>query len=278
MKATNLSIVIPYKGCDKNCPYCISKMTGYEEVISDTNYLSKLNKARKIAEMAEVTSISLTGKGEPLLNIEYIEKIGEVFKDFPIEVQTNGIKLLQYGSHFISRLYNCNIDTIAISIDSFKSVREFEYVVKFIKSFGMTTRFTLNLLPDIYNRAVIEVLDECSAMRIDQLSFREVTIPNNEVFINSKMGRETSNWIKSNIDRKLSKSFIKELNSVLKDTILLRELPYGAKLHIYKNMMITYFEYCIQDKSSEDDIRSLIYYEDGHMSTTWYGSNFGRIF
>ena len=31
MRAQNLTISVPYKGCDKDCPYCVSKMTGYIE-------------------------------------------------------------------------------------------------------------------------------------------------------------------------------------------------------------------------------------------------------
>ena len=31
MRANNLTISVPYKGCDKDCPYCVSKMTGYME-------------------------------------------------------------------------------------------------------------------------------------------------------------------------------------------------------------------------------------------------------
>ena len=29
MKAQTLAISVPNYGCNKNCPYCVSKMTGY---------------------------------------------------------------------------------------------------------------------------------------------------------------------------------------------------------------------------------------------------------
>jgi hypothetical protein len=32
---------------------------------------------------------------------------------------------------------------------------------------------------------------------------------------------------------------------------------------------VTFFEYCVQDSNGEDDIRSLIYNQDGHLYTTW---------
>jgi hypothetical protein len=54
-------------------------------------------------------------------------------------------------------------------------------------------------------------------------------------------------------------------------------LPYGATLYMVEGVSCTHFDYCIQDSNNDNDIRSLIFHEDGHLSTSWYGSNYGRI-
>ena len=44
----NLTIAVPYYGCDKNCPYCVSKMTGnYENNIN--LFYKNLDKVKTVA-------------------------------------------------------------------------------------------------------------------------------------------------------------------------------------------------------------------------------------
>ncbi len=59
---------IPFNGCDKNCPYCVSRMTGYLK--TDEKLLERdLAKVKKLSEMCDISSVLVTGKGDPLLNI-----------------------------------------------------------------------------------------------------------------------------------------------------------------------------------------------------------------
>ncbi len=73
MDSENLTICIPPERdgprCDKNCPYCISRMTGY----IDHNYhmvMRNIDKVKTAAKAARVYSVMLTGAGEPLLNLD----------------------------------------------------------------------------------------------------------------------------------------------------------------------------------------------------------------
>jgi hypothetical protein len=53
MKAQSLSICVPNKGCDKNCRYCISKMTG--DVPSSSELMRRnYPKVHKLAETSNV--------------------------------------------------------------------------------------------------------------------------------------------------------------------------------------------------------------------------------
>lgn len=80
MKANSMSITIPVGNngefkCNKNCPYCVSKMTGLNEV-DYKGFIRHLPKAEKMAQMTEVQSVIITGKTEPTLNLKAIKQVG----------------------------------------------------------------------------------------------------------------------------------------------------------------------------------------------------------
>ena len=92
LKAENLTISVPNAGCDKNCPYCVSRMTGYV----DNDYpkmLRNVSKVIHVARAAEVTSVLFTGKGEPILAYRELIELAGLFNFWPLELQTNGIGL-----------------------------------------------------------------------------------------------------------------------------------------------------------------------------------------
>lgn len=57
----------------------------------------------------------------------------------------------------------------------------------------------------------------------------------------------------------------------------IRSLPHGAQVYDLDNLSVTYFNYCVQDSNKNDDIRSLIFQEDGHLYTSW-NSKASRLF
>lgn len=278
MRATNLSISIPNYGCGKNCPYCISKMTGYVE--KDLRLFHRnLNKVKSIAKQAEVSSVSFTSKGEILGKPESMKVLSEIastFTDeFACEIQTNGDGLTRDVVNF---LYHAGIDTIAISIDNFGDIDRLESIFDSINSYGMTIRLTVNLLPSTYNNTPADYFQKCKDYNIQQISFRSITTPNYSEVVNTKVGKKAYDWIEENVSQEKTLLFIESYASYIKEHGReIRRLAYGAVLYNVEGVSTTHFEYCIQDGNEEDDIRSLIYYEDGHLATTWYGSNVGRI-
>ena len=286
MKANSLSICISVPEhlknkngffCNKDCPYCVSKMTGYGETDENTFY-GKLNKVRHLAEMCQVNSVIFTGKSEPLLNIDMLKRVSPLFKDFPMEIQTNGLLLTQDN---ISNLFTHNFDTIAISIDSMKQMEKIFEKVPLIRSFGMTVRLTINLVQDILEAGDVQFyLDLLEENNIDQVSFRSIVIPTSAV--NTEESIKAQTWIKNKIDPNRANVFMNSYLKILEERgVKVRDVRTGAWQHaiyMYKGMSCMAFPYCVQDLNSDDDIRSLVYYEDGHLATTWYGSNHGRIF
>jgi len=104
----------------------------------------------------------------------------------------------------------------------------------------------------------------CKVFEIDQLSFRAVVKPNHTAPNNA------SKWIDENAKPEFVDNYVRNIMSDMKEKgRFLRNLPYGAKLYDCDGISTTYFEYCIQDNSGENDIRSLIFQENGNLYTTW---------
>ena len=278
MKANSLSISVPYKGCNKkktdvcyNC--CISKITGFVENSNFNNMVFRSRKVVKFAEMAGVTSVIVTGKGEPSLNMEAVSYFGSVFSSFPLELQTNGLFLIKNLDTVDELAFS--YDTIAISIDDIEKIQEFSQVFQRIHKNGMTSRITVLL----HDKNLIDpetFIRYCKTFGIDQISFRKITIPNNVQITKEKI--EHIKWIEKNVTEDHVDTFLDYLRELIENKgHLVRKLPFGATLYNVDGISVTYFDYCIQDDSGDEDIRSLIFHEDGHLSTSWEGSNVGRI-
>lgn len=282
MKANNLSISIPNKGCDKNCPYCVSRMTGYMKADENLFQINMI-KAIHLANIFDVSSISITGKGEPMLNLDAIQNVLSMFKSFPIELQTNGLMLADDTS-LVDMLARSGVDIFALSMDDLSDFEDMKYVIERINYMNRTVRVTMNVsdtLPSPEKFKFIDYINKCKEYEVHQFSFRALTIPTG-----TPEDNKTAQWIKEHVlfndyYTKLIHEFQREQNNYYEVTYKwLRTLNYGAQLYDVKGVSFTWFDYCIQDQDSTGDstgIRSLIYQEDGHMYTTW-NSLASRVF
>ena len=267
MRAQNLTISIPNKGCDKNCPYCVSRMTGY--IKSDVDRMVRnIPKVRRLAEAAQVSSVLLTGKGEPCLNMRDVLLFLEAFKDYPMELQTNGLELSKHPG-YVEMLNNAGLNVLALSIDRTNAfdVDVLGWVVERAKRCNLIVRATFNITNLLYNKITLpKLLDLCKTHGIDQMTLRRIVIPN-------KLGKprrgtkawKTMNWIKKNVDDNMFINLIQETVGLP----VIRSLPYDAVVYDADGIALTFFDYCIQDTHGAEDIRSLIFMEDGHLYTAW---------
>lgn len=272
MKANNLSISIQNYGCQKNCPYCVSKMTG--SIDHDLKLFKKnLVKARTFSLLSNVSSISITSKGEPLLYVPGIDDVLEWFVDFPVELQTNGLFFLKNMS-LINYLSDKGIDVFAFSLDKICDFEKLQPVFKRVKLLNKIIRVTLNvtnMLPDSDEEPFWSYVAFCRQSGVDQLSLRRITEANHTDL------NDIHYWIRENVTKF---SLYDELIEQFKESPYsrkIRTLSYGAELYDIDGLSFTYFDYCIQDESNSENIRSLIYMEDGHMYTSW-NSKASRIF
>lgn len=271
MRAQSLTISVPSEGCDKNCPYCISKMTGFMDS-DEEQFYNNLKKVKTVARSAQVSSVLITAKGEPFLNLKACNAVGKNFSDYPLEIQTNGIKLLDNWKESGSVLCSNYFDVIAFSIDSISQWEKLQDLMLCLSiDYNIVVRVTLNMtdiLPKDFS--FNDAYDYAFKSGVSQLSFRNIVIPDNPIeTINSK---ETSEWIHNHCCEerycKIVDNF-KEFNDYVN---IIRKLPFGVTVYDFKGISVTMFEECLQHNNNNEDIRSLIYQEDGHMYTSWNSS------
>ena len=275
MRAQNLAISVPkFDKCDKDCPYCVSKMTGYLKPNIEL-FWRNLKKAKTLAKHANITSVLITGKGEPIQEILMVHKLLEEFSEFPTELQTNGKYLHEYPE-YIETLAEAGLNVLAISIDNPEEITKYRHLVEHAQAVGMLVRYTVNITDRFDGISFKELFNMCDCAKIDQFSLREVTIPTDAVdTIESKAAQE---WINENVNPGSINLTKMQMETDLRMYgRFLMALPYGAKLYDYKGISVTWFDYCVQDKNEGDDIRSLIYQEDGHMYFAW-NSKASRLF
>ena len=281
MRAASLSVCVPYQGCNKNCPYCVSKMTGLpddDETDLVPHFIQKLSKAKYMAQATAVSNVLITGKGEPLLNMDIVRMISSVFRGMPLEIQTNGI-LLADDPLVIPNLALYGLDTVAISVDSIEQIENLADVIARLNEYHLTVRLSINLLDRITTKITPrEIILECRDLGVHQVSFRQVTIPTHKIML-TKESFDAQLWIMDNVTTENERKFFLNYKNLLDELgIYVKKLPFGAFIHMVYGVSCTHLDNCIQEVSASDDIRSLIYWPDGHMSTSWYGSNYGRLF
>ena len=228
-------------------------------------------KVKTVARVAGVTSVLLTGKGEPFKNYDDVLFFSESFKEYPLEIQTNGIWLSKSIGE-IKTLRNHGVNLIAISVDSAEQSDSVKIISKAAHSNGMLVRVTFNITNMFRwasrcesNRANFEeIIQWCLRLSVDQMTLRNIVSPNHT--------KETkqSLWIKKNVDPEYYARLKQEMEIACKyGGFFVRSLPYGAKIYDYKGISVSHSDYCIQDSSNGDDLRSLIFMEDGHLYTNW---------
>lgn len=264
MRASNLTISIPAGKCQKNCPYCISKMTGYPEP-DEGLMLQKISKVRKLAELSGVTSVLVTGKSEPFQNYQFMRNFLDAFRDFPVEIQTNGILLSKWNDYSI--LKDEGVDIIAFSIDKLHQLKEYSECFRKLHKADILVRICLNvtdmIMPVTYN----EIIEHVRNIEAEQLLFRKIMEPSSTA--DTPEARKAKEWIR---EHTLSGSYYEKLQNDSSRNIderWIRITANGMRIWDNNGLSVSFSDYCIQEKSNEDEIRSLIFLEDGHLYTAW---------
>jgi len=269
MKAQNLTISIPANGCNKNCPYCISKITG----LCKSNFglmQRNINKVINAAKAAQVSSVMLTSKGEILLapmtltdggeHIRQTNRFINQFKDFPLEIQTNG-KYLSTLNKLSESSYNLEeIDVFSFSTDSISQLKKLKSVCKYLKKADKTSRACINITDMINPESNFnDVFKIVKKVGFDQMTLRKIVSPEfaKEASLSTD-GKNVVEWIDEHATGTQYNCLKNQLRELLKNRKPERTMPYGLKIYDLEGVAVTYSDYCIQEENCDDDIRSLV--------------------
>jgi hypothetical protein len=239
-------------------------MTGYTETNLRLMY-KNTEKVKTLAQNAQVTGVLLTGKGEPTLNRTELMRLLNEFSYYPIELQTNGINL-SCDFQYLEDLADYGLNVLAVSIDNLGQFISYYELFTRSKELGMLTRATINITNWISKEMTFDgLIGFCRSGNVDQLMLRQIVVPN---YV--KADSATAKWINENVDPEQYVRLFDEMKAAC--TLhgrFLRQLHFGPSVYAYRGVSVSYSDYCIQDSNVGEDIRSLIFLEDGHLYTSW---------
>lgn len=282
MKFQTLSVVAGTKHCDAACPFCISCMTGLDMAgvkPIDIN-VRNLCKTMHLADMGNVSTAIITGKGEPTLFPDHVtDYLAEFDNKFPfVELQTNGIRIAngKVSNETLKGWYNRGLTTILISnvgynqelnrqiyMPKANSYINHEELIEKLHSFGFLVRMTcVGIRGGIDSSEEMErYLQYCHMIGADQVTWRTVNKPDSSI-----EDQDVYEWTDRN---SLSEDEIEDVKEyVIEKGTLLRKLIHGARVYDVNNLNVCLSD-CLTYDPDEEELRQLIFFPDGKLYTDW---------
>jgi hypothetical protein len=299
MNIQSISIVVPTKKCVNNCKFCVSKMHG--AISTDGTDFDgfdsiMITKRLKYAQINNITSCILTGTGEPLQNRNFLIKLAGLFEllghPFPnLEIQTTGVFLTRMDAGAftnINLLKNLGVNTISLSVsDIFDDDNNMDIIgvpkkerfklaerIFWLKTMGFNIRLSLNMTNSFDDKSPKEIINRCSELGADQITFREL-------WYNNDKTKETQ-WVKEN---SCKPNILKDLKHYIvgytdTDGYLnewwvngngksLYRLPFGSMVYSIKNMSVVIDDNCMNDKEESEILKYVILKENGKLYCRW---------
>lgn len=287
MKIQTFSIVIGTRACNAKCPFCVSSMTGFDELPAGNEIdLVNFNKACRMAQIGGTTTVLFTGKGEPTLYPVEINTYLDLLRpwQFPfIELQTNGLEIGRLARDGKSKirfldektlraLRMSGLNTIAISTVGIdpklnaeiynRDYPELERTVAYLRDLGYTVRLCVMMMHGGVSspETLEEVIDWCRKNDVAQLKVQAIRKPKRTE------DPEASEFV---VDRGLAEHEISGIAGWLEDNgTPLMTLMHGAVIYDVAGQNVCLSD-CLTLESSNDDVRTLIFYSDGLLTHDW---------
>jgi len=279
MKIQTFSIVTGTTTCNAMCPYCVSKMTPTNGIdyTPGMNWRN-LRKACQLAKIRGVTTVLITGKGEPTL---YPEQLTDVLRhlskfEFPlIELQTNGIVLgdepEKYNA-YLREWYDLGVTLISVSVVHYKENRNEEIfqsyrypkldeLVKNLHEHKLSVRLSCTMIKDYVDTAdeVGNLITYARQNKVEQLSIRKLCCPL------SSDNREVFKWVKEHQLTPWEMGNIKEFLDTTGTKLM--TLESGIVYDVWGQNV------CLTDaltlNPESDNLRQMIFFPDGHIRYDW---------
>lgn len=276
MRIQTMSVVVGNKACNAKCPFCISKITPEQGKLvpdEDVNWRN-FHIACKLADKAGVTTVLLTGKGEPTLHPEligmYLRKLESYGFPF-VELQTNGIALTE---RMLSNWHSLGLTTICLSIvhphgkknheiyqPGNEDYMDVEATIKKIHDAGLMVRLSCMLLQD-YIDSVTKLkglIEFCQINKVKQLTVRPIDAPPNA-------DGDRAKWVSQHT---LPSFIVDEMQAYLKKNgTPILELSHGGIVYDVDDQNVCWAT-CITTNKSTEDMRQIIFFPSGVISYDW---------
>jgi molybdenum cofactor biosynthesis enzyme MoaA len=296
MNIETFSILAGTKICDAACPFCISHISGILETgakIPKVNWRN-FDKACRLAQINGVSTVLITGKGEPTLYpnqiTEFLENLEKY--NFPLlEIQTNGIRLEKFFDTpfkneegatlnfewYLKKWYSLGLNTISISVVHYdkeknKSIytpkneyMDLENLIEKLHNIGYSVRLSCVIMKDYIDNVeeVKKMISFAKNNKVEQLTLRKITSDNDAEELEIKQYCDSHLVPNENLNQ-----IINFLNTNGKK---LMTLPHGAVIYDVNKQNVCLTD-CIMINPEKDDIRTLIFFPDGHLRYNWeYG-------
>lgn len=288
MKIQTMSVVVGGKACNAHCPFCVSKMTGADFGIADDEVPVGRNfeKACDLAEIGGVTTVLLTGKGEPTL---YPNQIG-IFLDrldhwhFPfVELQTNGITLHDNIGEYtedakIRSWHKSGLTTVIISVAHYDAAKNKEIftpnrdkyidlpiLIGYLHSMGFMVRLNCTMMTDyIDSIAGVENFVKYAAdYGVEQISIRPMRVPD------KSENKDIHEWA---APRALSDEQIMIIRNYFSTEYADRKLmtlAHGAEVFDINGVSVCFTDCLTREPEQTNELRQIIYYPDGRVAYDW---------
>lgn len=163
--------IITNFGCDRNCPYCISKIGKHG--IPYTSLSATLNSLRLIAKTGEMTSLSVSGGGDPLFSITTEDARVDWYSTITSFCAFNNIKSKIHTSYFTDLSHTqkdiiSKFDLVSYHLFDVQDIQCVERVQQ------ECVRVVFVVTPDFTTQKIDKIKQEVSENdNINQLTFRQ---------------------------------------------------------------------------------------------------------
>ena len=288
--AVTFTILAGNRNCPNSCPICISKMTPYHQIeheYIEPNWVA-FRKAMDIALHYKAYIILISGKGEITLYPAQVTKYLLEMKDYPfgrIEIQTEGSTLLANPLYkeFLTVWKDLGLDVVAVSIYHYNSDLNskafqprsgnhwnLEDLIDLIHDSGLKVRLSCVLMKDYIDNVseVQNLIKYAKDKGVFQLTLRNVGVPNNP------LNTIVSQYVE---DHTIDTAMFESIYDYLERNGKLCDIhPYGARVYEVDGQNVCLTD-CLTDDMGEDEIRSLIFFPQGWLTTSWENVEGGRI-
>lgn len=289
MRISTLSIVVGTRACNASCPFCVSRMTGFDELpkigeIDEINF----RKACRAAQIGGTTNVLMTGKGEPTLYPAQVTQFLDLLEpwQFPfIAIQTNALDigwLVRDGKpkhakkltrELLESWRRKGLDTIAISVVSEKPEHNAEVyhkdypdlsaTVRFLHGIGFTVRLCVMMQQGAVDtpERVVDILAFCKANGIEQLTVRPIRKPTAPTHDDLASKYVAERGLDAEQERVIAE-YIRGRGK------LLLTLSFGAEVYDIDGQNCCLSD-CLTLDGTKEEIRTLIVYPNGLVTYDW---------